>query len=201
MPYVWIILIACSALLGLGFLLQHFRYKRKARLHHQFADKVGLKLDYRNPQQFTFFGHYRDYPVRIQRLPGLAPGQKSSLSPIKFSITLNNPMRKCWVVEKPGDPSLSVQHWVVLNQSISIKHDLSEKLLISTNDMMLSARILSDNVKISVADTFRSLPAGLMYIQDEELVVLTQLGLQQEADLPLYKKMLDLLCDVKDELN
>ena len=88
-----------------------------------------------------------------------------------------------------------------LDQPSFVRHDLGEWLQITTNDLLFASLILSDDIKISLYDTFNKIDAGLVYIEDEELAFIFPELLTDPEQVASIEKMIQLIVDIKDELN
>ena len=201
-----VFLIILFSLIALGVVLtgviRNRNFSRKEKLHQQFSQKNDLQLAYIHERQFNMYGNYRGYPVLIESFSVALPtNKKNVLSAVRFSIPVTNPMRKCIKAEKGFDLYPHLALLAPLDKGISVKHGMGDDITMATNDMLFSSRVLSEEVRISIYDAFKDQEAGILYLQDENLSFATPRLLVQEDCLPSWQKMLDLLCDIKDELN
>lgn len=174
---------------------RHQRYARWEGLHNRFATRRSLKVDFIHRDNFQFYGSYRHYKVVIK--PEMVDEQLFS----SFSIEMINPNRKALRIAKNNEAIPSLQQKAIIDNPFPIKHDIGKWLVMQTNDLMFSSLVLSDDIRISLHEIFSSYDAALLYIYDDDLCLLIPQSLDREADILKYEKGLELLCDIKDELN
>ena len=67
--------------------------------------------------------------------------------------------------------------------------------------MIFSSLILSDNVKISIFEAFKDIPSGLLVIEDKEMYFILPGKIDNDVKISQSEKIINLMCDMKDELN
>ena len=183
-------------------IIRNRNFSRKEKLHQAFSNKNGLQLAYIHERQFNMYGNYRSYPVLIESFASSLPeNRKKTFSAVRFSIPITNPMRKCFKAEKGIKAFPQLALLAPLDKGINVKHGVGDEISMTTNDMLFSSRILSEEVRISIFEAFKDQEAGVLYLQDENLSFATPVLLSNENASISWQKMLDLLCDIKDELN
>ena len=199
--YIILFSLIALAIIVIG-IIRNRNFSRKEKLHQEFSKKNGLQLAYIHERQFNMYGNYRGYPVLIESFGYSLPENKKKILPtIKFSIPITNPMRKCFKAEKGINVYPQLANLAPLDKGINVKHGMGEEISMTTNDMLFSSRILSEEVRISIFEAFKNQEGGVLFLQDENLSFATPLLLIQENTMKSWQKMLDLLCDIKDELN
>ena len=92
------------------------------------------------------------------------------------------------------------------SQKIQKETNEETHLTTTSNDFvwviaLFSGLVLTDDIKISIYEVFRDLPGGLLFIYDEALAFMIPQLLTNESQIGVIKKAVNLLCDMKDELN
>lgn len=191
----FIIIIAVILTASIIGYRRHQRYARWEKLHQRFATRKSLTLNFIHQNDFQFYGSYRDYKVNIK--PEVIDERLFSA----FTIEMINPNRKALRISKQHEAFPSLDQKAVIDNPFPIKHDIGKWLVMQTNDLMFSSLVLSDDIQISLHEIFSAYEAALLYIYDEELSLLVPKTLDREEDIALYEKALEVLCDIKDELN
>lgn len=199
---VWIALGMGLTGLSLGiWAWQRYRQRKKLEnLHMGFARERGLKTAYLNPKDMQIYGHYREYPVQITA-DTLAHSSTVARNVLKVSLPMINPNRKCLRISVGGIDYPEFDRLVVLDRPIQVQHDLGDWLRMESNDIFFTSLILTDDIKISLYELFKEREALLLYIQDDELAMISPTLLFTASDQAFLGKQLDILCDIKDELN
>lgn len=193
---VLVLIIATAFIVGM---IRNRNFQYRQELHETVARQTNLKLAYQSPQQYKMYGEYRGYPVKISSIELMKSSKEDVKFVSKIRIDMINPNRKSILISLPG---ASLTKLVPLDDPVKVKHNAQEWLDIYTNDMMFSSLLLSDDVKISVGAFFQSKEQnGVIYIYDDELACIFPELLLKSDQVNVYKKALDVLCDIKDELN
>lgn len=199
---VWIlsILVVGSIPVAVWAVRSYQKRKKAERLHEDFAREHGLKMAYLQPEDVQIYGHYRDYPAKIttETLPHSSTELRTVL---KVVLPMINPNRKCLRISVDSLDYPEFDRLVVLDRPIKVQHDLGEWLRMESNDLFFSSLILTDDIKISLYEIFKDRPAVLLYIQDDELALISPTLLRDRPDAVYIDKQLNVLCDIKDELN
>ncbi|MEL7530543.1 MAG: hypothetical protein AAFN10_04510 [Bacteroidota bacterium] len=189
-----IIIIVILTAIIVGY-RRHRRYGRWEMLHQRFAKRRSLKVNFIHQDNFQFYGSYRDYKVVIK------PEMIDEVLFSSFAIEMINPNRKALRIAKKSESAPTLDSKAVIDHPFKIKHDIGKWLIMETNDLVFSSLVLSDDIRISLHEIFSAHNAALLYIYDEELALLVPKTLDREEDIIPYEKALELLCDIKDELN
>ena len=202
MDTFWFVILA--SLLALGSIWVGFsrnrRFRRKENLHRELGRRHGLRLAYQSERDLTLFGTYRGYPLRIEAVPVRLNGEVVTTA-LQCSLPMVNPTRKALRIAKRSPALPAWDQVAVIDRPIHFRHDLGDWLEIQTNDFLFASRILSDNVKISLFEAFKPLEGAVLYVEDAALAFLSpQLMTTPEAQAQV-QKAIDLLADMKDELN
>ena len=197
--YLLITLLAAGSIaVGMS---RNRRFQRHEQRHQAFAQAHHLRLAYASHQDFTLFGHYREYPLRIEPVPArpnLPPGKNSYL---KASIPLVNPNRKALQIRRSEGVPADMLAWSTLDRPVRVAQDLGEDIQVLTNDPMFAGIILTQDVKISIYALFKQPEAGILLIEDESLLYLSPHFLTETRHADHLHQAISLLCDIKDELN
>ncbi|GAB4405362.1 MAG: hypothetical protein OHK0039_06280 [Bacteroidia bacterium] len=181
--------------------LRNRRFRHRQELHEVFAEAHSMQVAYMNHRQFTFFGSYRGYNLRIEPVSPQPLDAAGSKDWTYFTIPVVNPNLRWFRILKSSPELPDMDQWSVNPKATAVQHDLGDWLGIRTNDPMFSHLILSQDVKISIFKAFRRLPAAVLYIEDEELVFVCPLLLTHEAGPAIFHDIVELMADIKDELN
>ncbi|MEZ4826761.1 MAG: hypothetical protein R3C61_10790 [Bacteroidia bacterium] len=193
-PLILFVLLLVVAILIVWGLRIYRTYRRIENLHRDLAQRLSLHIAYSTFNDFTIFGRFRGYPVKVIPFTAIsAPGF------VCFSVSMTNPNLKWLRISK--NLSEELRQISFNDKSIVVRHDIGADIVIETNDMLFAGLILSENVKISIHDTFRDLPEGLFYLDGESMNFILTRPLRTEEDLKTVTKIVHLLCDMKDELN
>ena len=197
--------IVAASLLAAGSIgvgvFRNRRFKAKELLHLTLAESLGLELAFASPQQYSIFGHYNSYPVRIEGVNLARPGSKEAAWFTHTSIPMTNPLRKMIRVSKRHSGFEELESLVQVARPDSVSHDLSDELDIQTNDLMFASVILSENVKISLHQLFQQVPAGVLAIEDDSLFMTFPGLMTNEEQQQISSLAVQTLTDIKDELN
>ncbi len=188
-----IVLVILTAII-VGY-RRHRRYNRWEMLHKRFAKRRSLKVNFIHQDNFQFYGSYRDYKVIVK------PELIDEVLYSAFTIEMINPNRKALRIAKKSESAPTLNSRAVIDHPFNIKHDIGKWLIMETNDLVFSSLVLSDDIRISLHEIFSKYDAALLFIYDEELCLLVPKTLDREEDITPYEKALELLCDIKDELN
>ena len=203
MDTIWFVVLAivlAGGSIAIG-IIRNRRFQQKEALHSKLAANLGLDLAYASDQDYSLFGKYREYSLRIEPINLAAPGAKTPAWYTKGSIPMVNPVRKMIRIARRNDSFPELEKLVQVGAISSMQHDLEPWLDIQSNDLMFASIILTENTKISTHKAFRNLNAGLVYIEDEELSFVMPGLLTDERHLESVVLGMELLCDIKDELN
>jgi len=193
-----VIFIGGAFLIGI---IRNRNFSRKEKLHKRLASLLGLSLSYQSEDDFVIFGSHRDYRVRLESI-GLTDRENQNMIPaLKWSIPMVNPQLKILRMAKDSDHFPQLKSVAHLDRPVKMAHDLGEFLSITTNDLMFGSILLSDDIKISLFELFNPIEAGLLYIDGEELGMISPELLIREELVEWHTKAVALLCDIKDELN
>ncbi|MEL6629362.1 MAG: hypothetical protein AAFQ83_14715 [Bacteroidota bacterium] len=182
-------------------IIRNRNFRKKEKLHEGLGETYGLSLAYASERSFTLFGTYQDYSLRIEPVELPNRSRETILEALKISIPMVNPQRKLFRAIKPLEELPHLDIIADLDQPSFVRHDLGEWLQITTNDLLFASLILSDDIKISLYDTFNKIDAGLVYIEDEELAFIFPELLTDPEQVASIEKMIQLIVDIKDELN
>lgn len=193
LAFVVILLVILTAtIVGV---IRHKRFNRWEKLHKRFAHRRNLQHNFQHFSRFHHYGSYREYQIEI------TPELIDKVWFTRFSIAMINPNRKALRIAKANEAFPSFKELAIIDHPFEIQHDLGDWLTMQTNDLIFSSLVLSDDIRISLHEALNALPAGLIFLYDESLSFLRPGMLDQEPDLLQFEKALDLLCDIKDELN
>lgn len=202
MAVTWIVVI--SGLLVLAFsILARIRYVKWAKiekLHQRLGSEHDLQVAYLNSKAFTIFGSFRNYSIHIEAI-ALSDLESKSILGVKCQLPMTNPNRKALRIAHLGSKSAYLNQLAVIDRPVVIKHGFGENIEVLTNDLLFSGIILSDDVKISLYEVLKEVDSALLYLYDTELVFIWPESLTEDSDLIHWSKVINLLCDMKDELN
>jgi len=182
-------------------IIRNRNFRKKEKLHEGLGETYGLSLAYASERSFTLFGTYQEYSLRIEPVELPNRSRETILEALKISIPMVNPQRKLFRAIKPLEELPHLDIIADLDQPSFVRHDLGEWLQITTNDLLFASLILSDDIKISLYDTFNKIDAGLVFIEDEELAFIFPELLTDSEQVVSIEKMIQLIVDIKDELN
>lgn len=204
MSSTWFLLLV--VLLAIGSIIvgmvRNRRFRRKELLHRQLASKYQLQVAYLNERDFSLYGGYRGYPLRLEAMILRSPQEKDKDGQpvVKISLPMVNPTLKILRIVRPSEQHPKLSTHGQMDRPQVLRHEIAPWLDITTNDPMFTGLILSEDVKISLFDVFNRLESGLLLLQDEELSFLTPELLLDTAVIDRYDRIIALLCDMKDEL-
>jgi hypothetical protein len=182
-------------------IIRNRAFSRKEKLHYRFAERHGLQIGYMNEENFTVYGKYRGYPVQIASVFLRSRHEKAGQTVVKCILPIVNPNRVALRAARRGPSAAALDEQAVIDRPQFVRHGIADWLEIQTNDMMFSSVILSEDVKITLYEVFSRLEAGLLCVYDEEMAFYLPLLLTSEEALETFSRALDLICDMKDELN
>jgi hypothetical protein len=202
MSSTWFLILMVSlaaACVAIG-VVRNRRYSRKEAQHRALATEYGLQIAYLNERDFSLYGHHRGYRLRIEAGSLSLPAQKKGQPVVRISLPMVNPNLKSLRIlrESPAFPAFHAHGRI--DRPLSLPEKVAPWLEITTNDSMFAGIILSEDVKISLFDVFNRLDTGLLLLQDEALTFITPELLLSEAVSEHYRRIITLLCDMKDEL-
>ena len=174
-------------------------FKKKHDIFEKFAAEKGLGLAFHNPFNFRFYGNDPKNSIRIEPYRGLVSGNNSVKGTI-FTLSLINPELKTLKIFKLHDDYPWLSNLLPIDNAIKIKYNLGENVHIQTNDMLFSSFILSQDIIIDLGVLFNRIDAGVMYIYGDELGCIIPYFVYEEDMYNTWSKALDLLLNVKAEL-
>ena len=146
-----ILLIGGAFVIGM---IRNRNFDKKEKLHQKLAQALGLSLSYQNQKDFTIYGYYRSYPLRIEGISINSPELKKPFHAVKCSISMVNPQLKILRIAKSHPEFELFENLVILDRPVHMPHNLGDWLDISTNDLMFGSILLSDDIKISLFEVF-----------------------------------------------
>lgn len=197
--FLWLVglLALGSVLVGV---LRNRRFRRKEKRHQALAAELGLQIAYLHERDFNLYGEHRGYPLRIEGTQLSLPGAQTARPVVKCTLPMVNPNRKGLRILRAHPEYPDVAAYQALDRPQAVRHQVADWLEITTNDLMFAGLILSEEVKISLYDAFHRLETGLLLLQDEELAFFTPELLLDDETTERYRRIVALLCDMKDEL-
>ncbi|MCB0837499.1 MAG: hypothetical protein KDD63_02855, partial [Bacteroidetes bacterium] len=175
---------------------QYRRFRFIENMHRNLAEKTGLHPAYLNERSFNIFGSYRGYPLKITPFMIV----KQSLA-VRFTIPMINPNLKWFSASKNLEAIPGFDQVTFHDKASDISQDIDPQIKIRSNDMIFSSLILSDNVKISIFEAFKDIPSGLLVIEDKEMYFILPGKIDNDVKISQSEKIINLMCDMKDELN
>ena len=192
MPILAIVLIGALAY-GVK---QYRRFKYIEKVHRDFAEKIGLHPVYVNESNFNIFGSYRTYPLRV--IPHMIVKQSPATQII---IPMTNPNLKWMRIGKNLQAVSGFEQVSQHDKASPVTHQIDSSIEIASNDMIFSSLILSDNVKISIFEAFQDFQSAMLAIDGDMMFFITPGRIEKEDYIPKLEKAINLMCDIKDELN
>ncbi|MEM7369285.1 MAG: hypothetical protein AAF587_11845 [Bacteroidota bacterium] len=195
--FAGIVLICLILFLGIN---RYRRFAKQETLFHQMGERLGLQVAFLNSKAFTVFGTYRSYTVQLEskHLP-THPGK--GVYGLKAHIPMINPNRKALRISNPTSSVEGLATIARIDRPIQLEQGMGDSIEMLTNDFLFSGIILSNDVKITLFQVFQEVGDGLLYLYDDELAFIWPKPLDQSSDVETWGKIVDLLCDMKDELN
>lgn len=175
------------------------RYQTLKELHEAMAERLGLNLAFQFARNYRMFGKYRGYQASVFAIEIKQDQATQPQYATKLQLEMKNPNQKCLRMY-PKEENDFVRLFP-MEQASPVQHDASNWLTIDSNDLFLTSLILSEDVKISMGVFFKAQPDAIVYLQDDELACILPGLLEEPVQLEAYQTALDLLCDIKDELN
>ncbi|MEM6765843.1 MAG: hypothetical protein AAF824_07255 [Bacteroidota bacterium] len=198
-------MIGLVVLISLGFLAiilyRNRLFRLKQGVHEQLASDLGLKITYTEQQDFTIFGENRTYPVHITPHHAALAGKKKVRWSVKTSVPMVNPnLMAIRISRNDVEPSPFLDQ-VPVYKPQTLAHSIAPWLEVLTNDLMFSHRILSDDIKMDLVVAFKQVPEAILFVMDNELACIIPGLLYENYPPEVYKAFLNLLLNIKDELN
>ncbi len=203
MDTIWFILLFSIIALGsiaIG-VTRNRRFRDLEHTHQQLAKQLGLEIAFADPKDYAIFGLHRGYSLRVEPVNLAFPGAKVPAWHTKIHIPMVNPLRKMIRISRKDPSHSALEALVQVGRADAVAHDLASWMHIQSNDLLFSGIILSENVKISIHKAFKGIPAGVCYIEDEELAFVFSGFLNDQEQVKRATYAVELLCDIKDELN
>lgn len=191
------LVIALAIIVGIR---RHRRFRINEQRHIQLARLLGLKRAYVSPSDFTLFGQFQGFDLRVEPQLVQTRGEQSYFEIVKTAIPMVNPNLKILAISKGIREVPAMQQLIQLDKPVHIPHQIGDWLSITTNDMFFSSIILTDDIKISIYKLFSRLDQGLLYIQDEELAFVLPGYITQDAQVNAIHLAAQLMVDIKEEL-
>ncbi|MEO0469517.1 MAG: hypothetical protein AAF206_07855 [Bacteroidota bacterium] len=183
--------------LAIGMIRNRRFHLQEAR-HKKFAKKYDLNLAYMNEKDFTMFGNFRSYPITLCNAEA---GNPEAIQGVKIYIPMTNPSRKSIRIVRGDDKHPPLVQFAPFAHALRIPFDVAFSLRAETNDLVFSSLILSDDVRIGIYQLFNKIEAGILYLHDEELACFFPDFFVHNNMANLYHEAMELLADIKDELN
>ncbi len=184
--------------IAIGF-FRHRRFRVRNALHYGLAKDLGMKIAYAREDDFRIFGEYNGYKLTIEAAVLSNPPSKKGQQVVRFRIPMVNPMRKGWRVAKPSADFPAFDKLGIPDRPVRIGQVLPG-LELSSNDLLFNGLILSDDLKINLHTLFKKIPAGVVFIQDEQLAFYFPGLLVAPEYRDLGIDIANILCEIKDEL-
>lgn len=201
MPDPWFLISFGSAVLaslGIG-IWRHRLFRYKERLHHQLAADLGLQVVYTREDSFRIFGHIKGYHLSVYPVVLRDAKGKPTQPAIQLSIPMTNPQRKGWRVLKSHPDYPAYAQLGQPNRPMRVAQELPG-LEISSNDLLFSSVVLSDDLKINIHNLFKQLPAAVLFIEDETLACYLPGHAVRPEVCQWVKEAAAILVDIKEEL-
>ncbi len=193
------ILIGMTLLvIGIG-VTRNYNFKKKHDVFLRFAEDMSLGLSFHNPFNFTFFGKDPKNSIRIEPYRGLVNSQ-NSVKGVNFSLSIINPELKALKIVKPHDNYTWLTSIMPIDQALKIGHNLGEKVMMHTNDMLFSSYVLSQDIIIDLGVLFNRVEAGVVYIYGDKLGCIIPHFVFEDQMYDTWGKIVKLLFDLKTEL-
>jgi hypothetical protein len=189
------IILGLIVLIGLvaGLLIYRFwlnkENERFARLFKLTASDSHSKV--------TFSGIYRRYQLRISPFYDAARKNKHTMT--RVSIRMQNPNKKFFYITKPpikgkplpsllNDPQMEAQPILTFSAPFTGV----------TNDVFVTNLVLTDEIRRNIGECLNEVSQGILFLQGEELVMLSPVFPGKEVNYKIWCRQMDLLCDIKD---
>ncbi|MDX1909370.1 MAG: hypothetical protein SF053_20190 [Bacteroidia bacterium] len=169
--------------------------------HQKLAQQLGVQLAWQSLREYTIFGTYRGYQIAIQPVIYPVAGMSRLWMGTRILLPMINPNRRALRISRHLVEHRVLERIAPLDKPLYFSHQIAPWLEITTNDMMFSSLILSEEIKITLYEVFSRLEAGVACIYDEELCFVMPGLIRHEEAADLCLRALNLLCDIKDELN
>lgn len=180
-------------------ILRNKRFRKKQNIYHQFTSKNHLKLAFRNPKNFTIYGEYRGFSIRVEPNRELKQNGNSSDGVI-FQLPLVNPNLKAIRIVKKNNKYPWIQGLFPIDQVVAVKNTLGDEVIIQTNDMLFSSFLLSEDLLIDMGVLFTKLDAGIIFIHNDVLGCIIPHYIYENNMEEVWQRVMDILCDIKEEL-
>lgn len=196
-----IVIILTLGSIGVG-VYRNRSFKRREKQFAQLARALGLKLAYTQPKQFTFYGDYRNYPVRIEPFTySQQKDKKQKQWGTKITLPMINPNLKILRISKSSALQPDFNSFIPHSDLQHVQHQIVPWLDIHTNDTLFSHLVLTDDIKMDLVVNLKSIDSGIIYIMGDELGAVLPFIIRESNDPPKLGQILDILCNIKDELN
>jgi len=195
--FVFILLVALGAI-ATG-MIRNRNFKKKQEIYQKFSQQNGLKLAFRNPKNFTLFGEYRGFSIRIEPYRELSQNPLSSKGVI-FQLPLVNPHLKALRIVRKNEKYPWIQGFYPIDNPIQVNKQLGKDVTIQTNDMLFSSFILSEDLLIDLGVLFTRIDSGIIFIHNDMLGCIIPQYLYEKDMSTVWQLVIDLLCNMKDEL-
>lgn len=198
---LFIVIVLTLGSIGVGvYRNRTFRRREKQFVH--LAQILGLRLAYTEPRQFTFYGDYRNYPVRIEPFAyGNQKDKKQRKWATKITLPMVNPNLKILRISKVSPSDSEFNSYIPHSDLQLVQHQIAPWLDIHTNDSLFSHLVLTDDIKMDLVVNLKSIDSGIIYIMGDELGAIVPFVISDANDPPRIGQILDILCNIKDELN
>ena len=158
-----------------------------------------MQVAYLNARSFTIFGSYRGYTIHLEATP-ISSSEGKPTYGVKSFIPMVNPNRKALRIRKKDATPHGLDQIAIIDRPVQLANGMGGEMEMLTNDLLFSGLILSDDVKISLYEVFQLSQDGLLYLYDNELAFLSPNLINTREQIEAWKRIVDLLCDMKDEL-
>jgi hypothetical protein len=202
LPNIWmwsIVIVLALASIGVG-VVRNLRFRREQNLHRKLARRLGLRMAFADTRDFTLFGTYREYPLRIEAVSLSSEKAKSHQMALKLSLPMVNPNLKALRIARRSPEYPLLDSTATVFKRLEVAHGIADWMEIETNDMLFAHYVLTDDIKMDLVVFMKPLEAVVVYIQDEELACLLP-GKVNTYDLAHIQAAADLLCNIKEVLN
>ncbi|MEM8901694.1 MAG: hypothetical protein AAGC85_26535, partial [Bacteroidota bacterium] len=141
------------------------------------------------------------YPTHILPVQAADPESGKYWWAVKISLPMINPNLMAIRISRNDVEPSPLLNQIPVYRPQPVSHSIAPWLEVLTNDLMFSHRILSDEIKMDMVVSFKSVPEAILYVMDNELACLIPGLLNEKYPAEAYKQFLALLISIKDELN
>ncbi|RMG25753.1 MAG: hypothetical protein D6730_10340 [Bacteroidetes bacterium] len=178
--------------------IRNRRFQLNQQAHEDLARELGMKLAFESPRAYRIFGRYRGYEALIAPVE-MPPAVRESVPlATKASLSMTNPNRKRLYVFPQQTPLVAL---LPDDAAVKVTHPAQDWLEIRTDDLLFSSLILSEDVNISLGAFFQQHPRAILYLMDDELACILPGLIHKNVAVSTVIQAINLLCDLKDELN